>query len=321
MIADFTGAHQTTLKESVVISGTGVHSGKPTSLILHPAGADNGIVFHLKTDKRRDVRIPADFRAISNVMLCTVLSDSNGSCVSTVEHLLAGLRGMGVDNADIEVDSGEVPIMDGSAEPFVDAILEAGIRPLGRPRKFLRVLKPVRIEDGDAWATIEPHDGFHLDVEIDFETPVIGRQRWHGEVTPQMFLNALSRARTFGFMKDVKSLWQAGRALGSSLENTVAIGDDGVMNSGGLRYEDEFVRHKALDAVGDLSLAGTQLLGRFRSYRGGHRVNAMLLQALHADPSAWAIVEATVERPRHREVARADVVWGAAMPAFAADRS
>jgi len=321
MIADFTGARQTTLKQSVVISGTGVHSGQPASLILHPADAGNGIVFVVKNDARREVRIPADFRAISNVMLCTVLSDGSGACVATVEHLLAALRGMGIDNADIEVDANEIPIMDGSAEPFVDAVLEAGVRPLERQRRFIRVLKPVHIEDGDAWASLEPYDGFHLDVEIDFETPVIGRQRWHGDLTPQVFLSGLSRARTFGFMKDVKMLWQAGRALGSSLENTVALSDDGVVNPEGLRYEDEFVRHKALDAVGDLSLAGAPMLGKYRSYRGGHRVNAMMLEALHADPTAWAVVETDTQRPRHREVSRADIAWGVPMPAFAADRS
>jgi len=321
MIADFTGARQTTLNESVVISGTGVHSGQTASLILHPAEADNGIVFVLKNDARREVRIPADFRAISNVMLCTVLSDGEGACVSTVEHLLAALRGLGVDNVDIEVDAGEIPIMDGSAEPFVEAVLEAGLRPLTRSRRFIRVLKPVHIQDGDATASLEPYDGFHLDVEIDFDTPVIGRQRWRGDLTPQVFLRALCRARTFGFMKDVKMLWQAGRALGSSLENTVAIAEDRVMNPEGLRYEDEFVRHKALDAVGDLSLAGAPLLAKYRSYRGGHRVNAMMLEALHADPSAWTVVETGRDRPRHREVSRADVAWGAPMPAFAADRS
>jgi len=321
MIADFTGARQTTLKQSVVISGTGVHSGQAASLILHPAEAGNGIVFVVKNDARREIRIPADFRAISNVMLCTVLSDGSGACVATVEHLLAALRGMGIDNVDVEADAGEIPIMDGSAEPFVDALLEAGVRPLERQRRFIRVLKPVHIEDGDAWAMLEPYDGFHLDVEIDFDTPVIGRQRWRGDLTPQVFFRALSRARTFGFMKDVKMLWQAGRALGSSLENTVAIAEDRVVNPEGLRYEDEFVRHKALDAVGDLSLAGAPLLGKYRSYRGGHRVNAMMLEALHADPAAWTVVETNAERPRHREVSRADITWGAPMPAFAADWS
>jgi len=321
MIADFLGARQTTLQESVVVSGTGVHSGQAASLILHPADADNGIVFIVRNDARQEVRIPADFRAICNVMLCTVLSSSDSACVATVEHLLAALRGLGVDNVDVEVDANEIPIMDGSAEPFVEAILEAGIRPLSRPRRYIRVLKPVHIQDGEAHASLEPFDGFHVDVEIEFDTPVIGRQRWSGDVTPQVFLRALSRARTFGFMKDVKTLWQAGRALGASLENTVAIAEDRIVNPEGLRFHDEFVRHKALDAVGDLSLSGAPILGKYRSYRGGHKVNAMMLEALYADPSAWTVVETDAERPRHREISRANVAWGAPMPAFAADRS
>ena len=321
MIADFLAARQTTLRESVVVSGTGVHSGQAASLILHPADADNGIVFVVRNDARREMRIPADFRAICNVVLCTVLSDGETACVATVEHLLAALRGLGVDNVDVEVDSGEIPIMDGSAEPFVDAILEAGVRPLGRTRRYIRVLKPVYIQDGDSYASLEPFDGFHVDVEIDFDTPVIGRQRWSGDVTPQVFLRALSRARTFGFMKDVKSLWQAGRALGASLENTVAIAEDHVLNPEGLRFHDEFARHKALDAVGDLCLAGAPILGRYHSYRGGHRINALMLEALYANPSSWAVVETDTKRPRHREISRANVAWGAPMPAFAADRS
>ena len=321
MIADLTGARQTTLGQSVTISGTGVHSGRPVSLLLHPADPDNGIVFVVRNDARREIRIPANFRRISNVMLCTVLSNGEGACVATVEHLLAALRGVGVDNVDVEVEAGEIPIMDGSAEPFVEAALEAGIRPQARPRRFIRVLKPVYVQDGDASASLEPYDGFHLDVEIDFDTPLIGRQRWSGDITPQVFCRALSRARTFGFMKDVETLWKAGRALGASLENTIALADDHIVNPEGLRYKDEFVRHKVLDAVGDLSLAGAPLLGKYRSYRGGHRINALMLEALHADPSAWTMIETDIGRPRHREVSHADMGWGAQMPAFAADRN
>jgi len=239
-----------------------------------------------------------------------------------VEHLLAALHGLGIDNVDVELESNEVPIMDGSAEPFVDALLDAGFRTLERPRRFIKVVKPVHIEDGGASASLEPYDGFHLDVEIDFDTPVIGRQRWRGDLSVQVFLRALCRARTFGFMKVVETLWQAGRALGSSLENTVAIADDRVVNPDGLRFADEFVRHKALDAVGDLSLAGAPILGRFRSYRGGHRINAMVLSALDADPSAWTVVEAaTGRRAQPQERVWAEPVGGLPMPAFAADRS
>lgn len=323
MMADFLGGRQTTISKSVVLSGIGVHSGSPASLILHPAEADNGVVFVIKNDARRETRIRADFRAISDVLLCTVLSDGKGASVATVEHLLAALHGLGIDNVDVELDSNEVPIMDGSSEPFVDALLDAGFRTLERPRRFIKVVKPVHIDDGDASASLEPYDGFHLDVEIDFDTPVIGRQRWRGDLSAQVFLRALCRARTFGFMKDVETLWHAGRALGSSLENTVAIADDRVVNPDGLRYDDEFVRHKALDAVGDLSLAGAPILGKFRSYRGGHRINAMVLSALHADPSAWTVVEATTGRRAHppQERVWAEPAGGMPMPAFAADRS
>jgi UDP-3-O-[3-hydroxymyristoyl] N-acetylglucosamine deacetylase len=187
--------------------------------------------------------------------------------------------------------------MDGSSAPFVAAIEDVGIRELTEPRKYLKVLKPVRVENGDCWGELTPHSGFHLDVEIEFSTPLIGRQRLSYEMTPAVFRNELSRARTFGFMHDVEKLWKAGLALGASLENTVAIGEDRVLNAGGLRYPQEFVRHKMLDAVGDLALAGYPLLGAYRSVRGGHRLNASVLQALLADEAAWTIVQA----PRVRE--------------------
>ena len=198
--------------------------------------------------------VPGDFRAVSNLTLCTVLSGADGATVGTVEHLLAACRGLGVDNVDIELDGNEVPIMDGSAEPFVEAIEEAGLRDLEAPRRYIKVLRPVQITDGDAVGELFPYNGFRLDVEINFNSPFIGRQRLDIELTPSSFKQKLCRARTFGFMKDVKQLWAAGRALGSSLENTVAIGDDRIMNPEGLRYADEFVRHKTLDAVGDLAL-------------------------------------------------------------------
>jgi UDP-3-O-[3-hydroxymyristoyl] N-acetylglucosamine deacetylase len=226
-----------------------------------------------------------------------VIGDETGVSVGTVEHLLAALRGLGVDNCYIEVDSKEVPIMDGSSAAFVAAIDEAGVRELTETRRYIKVLKPVRVEDGDCWGEIAPHSGFHLDVEIDFDTPVIGRQRLSLEMSPGVFRNEIARARTFGFMRDVEKLWKAGLALGAALENTVAIGDDRILNPEGLRHPQEFVRHKMLDAVGDLALAGHQLLGAYRSVRGGHRLNAHVLKALFADESAWTLVQA----PRMRE--------------------
>lgn len=322
MTLNVVGGQQATIERDVVLKGIGVHSGAPVSLILHPAEANTGIHFTLQTSKHDGARIPADFRAVKNVMLCTEIGNEDGASVATVEHLLAAIRGLGIDNVEIEVDANEIPIMDGSASPFVEAIKEAGIQFLPEPRRFIRVLKPIEVKDGDSVVALEPYDGFHVDVEIDFSTPLIGRQRWSGEITPRVFHKELSRARTFGFMKDVKQLWQVGRALGSSLENTVALDEDRIVNPEGLRFPDEFVRHKALDAVGDLALAGAPILGAFRSYRGGHRLNSMILHALYEDRNAWTLVEA-IERPRYREIGQPELGWGLgiAMPAFAADRN
>jgi UDP-3-O-[3-hydroxymyristoyl] N-acetylglucosamine deacetylase len=223
---------------------------------------------------------------------------------------------MGVDNVDIEVDGNEVPIMDGSAEPFVDAILEAGLRELDEPRRYIKVLRPVQVKDRDAVGEIFPYNGFRLDIEIDFDSPFIGRQRLDIEISPSSF-RKIARARTFGFMRDVKQLWAAGRALGSSLENTVAIGDDRILNPEGLRYSDEFVRHKAMDAVGDLALAGAPILGLYRSSRGGHRLNSAVLHALYENKDAWTIVE-MAEKPSARHVApRAEFGIAFATPNFA----
>ena len=309
----FIGARQTTIAREVELVGTGVHSGAPVSVMLHPAEADAGLRFIVTDNTRVVAEISADVRNVKNLTLCTVIADENGGTVSTVEHLLAALRGLGVDNCFIEIDSKEVPIMDGSSAAFVEAIDEAGIRELSAPRKFIKVLKPIRVQDGDCWGELAPHSGFHLDVEINFDTPVIGRQRLAFEMTPSVFRNELSRARTFGFMSDVERLWKNGLALGANLNNTVAIGDDRVLNRDGLRCPQEFVRHKMLDAVGDLSLAGLPLLGAFRSVRGGHRLNSHVLQALFADETAWTIVHA----PRVREIQPAEIAYGAAAVALA----
>ncbi len=307
---------QSTVDRDIVMKGTGVHSGAEVSLILHPAEANSGYNFYVQGGGRVGC-VPGDFRAVSNLTLCTVLSGLHGVSVATVEHLLAALRGLEVDNVDIEVDGAEVPIMDGSAEPFVDAVEEAGLRELDEPRRYIKVLRPVQVKDGDAIGELFPYNGFRLDVEIDFNSPFIGRQRLDVDVTPWSFKKKLCRARTFGFMKDVKQLWAAGRALGASLENTVAIGDDRIINIEGLRYSDEFVRHKAMDAVGDLALAGAPILGLYRSSRGGHRLNSKVLHALYDDKNAWTIVE-TAEKPRARHVAPSPEFGIAfAMPNFA----
>jgi UDP-3-O-[3-hydroxymyristoyl] N-acetylglucosamine deacetylase len=312
----FIGARQTTLARAVELAGTGVHSGAPVSLVLHPAEADVGLRFLVSKRGRIVSEIPADVRFVKNLTLCTVIGDDTGATVGTVEHLLAALRGMAVDNCYIEIDSQEVPIMDGSAAAFVEALDRAGIRDLPAPRKYLKVLKPIRVEESDCWGELSPHSGFHLDVEIEFDTPLIGRQRRSFEINSGVFRNELATARTFGFMRDVEKLWKAGLALGASLENTVALGEDRVINPEGLRFADEFVRHKMLDAVGDLSLAGAPILGAYRSVRGGHRLNAHVLGALLADPEAWTIVHA----PRVRDVSLVDVSFGAPALPYVAER-
>ena len=313
----FIGARQTTLASEISLTGTGVHSGAPVSITLCPADDDTGIRFVLSNGDADGTEIAADPRSVTGVTLCTVLGDGNGASIATVEHLLAALSGLGVDNALIEIDSSEVPIMDGSASRFVEAIDEAGLAELEAPRRFLKVLKRIAVEDAGAFGELTPNNGFHIDVEIDFDSPLIGAQRIEIDINPGSFRRELSRARTFGFMKDVERLWAAGLALGASLENTVAIGDDRVINREGLRFSDEFVRHKALDAVGDLALAGAPILGSFRSYRGGHRLNALVLKALFADADAWTMIEA----PRYREIRHAELSHRLAAANFAAERS
>jgi UDP-3-O-[3-hydroxymyristoyl] N-acetylglucosamine deacetylase len=293
----FIGARQTTVAREVELTGTGVHSGAPVSVILHPAESGAGIRFLASRNGRIAAEIPANVSHVKNLTLCTVLGDDTGITIGTVEHLLAALRGLAIDNCYIEIDSKEVPIMDGSSAAFVEAIDEAGIRELSEPRNFIKVLKPIRVEEGDCWGELTPHNSFSLDVEINFETPLIGRQRLQLEMSPGVFRNEICRARTFGFMRDVEKLWKAGLALGASLDNTIALGDDKILNRDGLRYPQEFVRHKMLDAVGDLSLSGYPILGAYRSVRGGHRLNAYVLKALFADQDAFTVVQA----PRVRE--------------------
>jgi UDP-3-O-[3-hydroxymyristoyl] N-acetylglucosamine deacetylase len=293
----FIGARQTTIAQEIQVHGTGVHSGAPVSVSLHPAGADTGLRFVVMKRGRVTAEIPAKVCNVKNLTLCTVIGDESGATVSTVEHLLAALRGLHIDNCIIEIEGKEAPIMDGSAAPFVEAIDRVGIRELSAPRRFLKILKTVRVEEGGCWGELSPHAGFHLDVEIDFPSPIIGQQRLSLEMSPGVFRNEIAHARTFGFMSDVERLWKAGLALGANLTNTVAIGDDRIMNREGLRDPLEFVRHKMLDAVGDLSLSGHPLLGAYRSVKGGHRLNALVLQKLLEDSSAWSIVQA----PRVRE--------------------
>lgn len=313
----FIGSRQTTIGREIELTGTGVHSGARVSLVLHPAEADTGYRFLVSKRGRIVSEIPAHIDYVKNLTLCTVLGDDTGTTVSTVEHLLAALRGLNIDNCYIEVDAREVPIMDGSSAAFVAAIDGVGIRELQQPRKFIKVLKPVEVREGDSWGELRPHSSFHLDVEIDFETPLIGHQRYSLEMSSGAFRNEISRARTFGFMRDVENLWKAGLALGASLDNTVALADDRVINPEGLRYPQEFVRHKMLDAVGDMALAGAPILGSYRSVKGGHRLNAYVVRKLLSDAEAWTMVRA----PSVREAPPVDMSVGVAAVNYAADRT
>jgi UDP-3-O-[3-hydroxymyristoyl] N-acetylglucosamine deacetylase len=295
---------QTTIRSRVSLSGIGVHSGKPVGVQFLPADPDTGIVFH-RIDIGSDiVEIGANAGSIDGTDLCTAIGDRAGVQVATIEHLMAATFALGIDNMVVEIDGGEVPILDGSAAPFVDAFDQAGIEQQAVRRRYVRVVKPVRWDQGGSWAEFQPYDGTRFEVEIDFASPAIGRQRFAGDITPAVFRREIARARTFGFLRDVERLWASGLALGSALENTVVVGDDHrVINVEGLRYADEFVRHKALDAMGDLALAGARFIGCFRSYRGGHKLNAEVLRRLLSDRTAFEIVEAR-DRGRSAEMIR-----------------
>ncbi|SON56512.1 UDP-3-O-[3-hydroxymyristoyl] N-acetylglucosamine deacetylase [Hartmannibacter diazotrophicus] len=305
------GGYQTTLAREIRFDGVGVHAGKPASLLLRPASADRGIVFRRTDETGREVEIPARFDYVVATDLCTVLG-VDGLSVATVEHLMAALLALGVDNVDIEVEGPEVPILDGCSVTFVDGIQEAGLTVLASPRKVLRILKTVRVEQGDAFAELSPFEGCRYDVTIDFTDPVIGRQSYVFDLSAHGFRTELARARTFGFMSDVEKLWKIGFALGSSLENSVAVGEGRVMNPEGLRFPDEFARHKTLDAVGDLALAGAPFVGRYRSYKGGHRMNVAVLKALFADHAAYEFVSKSAVR---REAGSAVMVAGSGLAA------
>jgi len=308
-------AKQTTLRDHTAVFGVGVHSGLSATLTLHPADADSGISFlRTATADRPEREIRADVRAVTATEFATVLGDSSGPLCSTAEHVLAALRGLGVDNAVVEIDGSEVPIMDGSAEPFVAAIDQVGITTLNAPRRCIEVLKPIRVVKGDGIGELRPYaHGFRVEAEIEFSNRLIGRQSFALDLDPDTFRREIAKARTFGFMRDVAKLWGAGYALGASFENTLVVTDDRVLNPAGLRYPDEFVRHKVLDAVGDLALAGAPLLGAYRSVRGGHRLNYAVLSALMADPAAWRLIDMqAARRPR----GHADVTSGLAVPAY-----
>ena len=314
---------QTTLRSQATVTGVGVHSGSPVSLTLGPAPLDAGFIFVRTGLDHADRAVPATAQSVIATEFATVLGDREGPLVSTAEHVLAALRGMGVDNATIEVDGPEVPIMDGSAAAFVAAIDQAGILTQSAPRRFIQVLKPVQVAIGGSFGELRPFAaGFRAEVEIDFANPVIGRQNFSFDLSPESFRREISRARTFGCMNDVARLWSAGFALGASFENSVVFDETRLLNTEGLRYSDECVRHKVLDVVGDLALAGLPLLGAYRSVRGGHKLNHAVLSAMMADRSAWRVVEAeTARRSRARAEAGRGMIGGMIAPAYGPDVS
>ena len=307
---------QTTLRSRAVLKGAGVHSNAPVRLVLHPAEENNGVTF-LRTGLSggRERIIEAVWSNVSMTELCTVIGDPADASVSTVEHLLAAFSALGVDNVMVEIDGPEVPIMDGSSADFVAAIRKVGIEEMSAPRRYLKILKTVRVDQGRAFSELRPSEkGFRLEVEIDFAAGLIGRQKKTVDLDGRIFERDLARARTFGFLRDVERLWKAGFALGASLDNTVALDDERVLNPEGLRWPDEFVRHKTLDAVGDLALAGSPIIGTYRSFCGGHKMNVAVLAALFADKTAYEFIELSTRR----EAAGAEL--RVAQPVYASSR-
>jgi UDP-3-O-[3-hydroxymyristoyl] N-acetylglucosamine deacetylase len=316
-------SRQTTLRAQATVTGVGVHSGLPVNLTLGPAPVDAGFIFVRTGLEGCDREVQAEANSVISTEFATVLGDCDGPLVSTAEHVLAALRGMGVDNATIEVDGPEVPIMDGSAAAFVAAIDQAVIVTQSAPRRFIQVLKPVQVVMGDCFGELRPYAaGFRAEADIDFANPVIGRQSYMLELNPEKFRREVSRARTFGCMSDVARLRSAGFWLGASFENSVVFDETRLLNAEGLRYSDECARHKVLDIIGDLALAGLPLLGAYRSVRGGHKLNHAVLTALLADRSAWRVTEAeTARRSRAHAEIGSGMAGGIVAPAYSPDVS
>jgi UDP-3-O-[3-hydroxymyristoyl] N-acetylglucosamine deacetylase len=286
---DSAGRGQRTLRNPIGCVGTGLHTGAKVSLTLHPAAPDTGVRF-ARYDRPGSSPVPARFDRVCDTTICTALGDPGGVMVGTVEHLMAALAICEVDNVLVEVGGPELPIMDGSAQPFVFLIECAGTVEQARPRRWIEVLKPVRIEAHGKHAKLEPADRLILDCAIEFEHPLIDSQAMCIAFDPDSFKGEIARARTFGFAERVEELWSRGLALGGSLKNTVVVSRDRILNEDGLRFSDEFVRHKVLDSLGDLYLAGAPLRGRLTARSAGHTMHNKLLRALFADAGAWRLV-------------------------------
>jgi UDP-3-O-[3-hydroxymyristoyl] N-acetylglucosamine deacetylase len=281
---------QRTLKTKIKTTGVGLHSGARVDLMLRPAAPDTGIVFH-RVDLAQPVTLPADARHVGDTRLSSTLQHG-GTSISTVEHVMSALAGLGIDNLHIDVAGPEIPIMDGSAAPFVFLLQSAGIVEQGAAKKYLRITAPVEVRDGDKWARFEAWNGFKLDFTIDFPHPMFGSENRQVVIdfAEHSYVREVARARTFGFMQDVEALRAAGLGLGGSLQNAVVLDDFRVLNSEGLRFDNEFVKHKVLDAIGDLYLLGHPLIGQYTAFKSGHGLNNALARALLQRPDAFEIV-------------------------------
>jgi len=295
---------QRTLKTVIKASGVGLHGGVKVNLTLRPAAPDTGIVFR-RVDLPQPVDIPAQAVLIGDTRMCSCL-ERDGVKVGTIEHLMSALCGLGIDNAWIDIDAPEVPILDGSAAPFVFLIQSAGIEEQNAAKKFIRVTRPIEVRDGDKWARFEPYEGYRLSFSIVFHHPAIDRSAQQAEIDfgEQSYVREVSRARTFGFMQEVEYLRENGLALGGGLENAIVLDEFRVLNQDGLRYGDEFVKHKILDAVGDLYLLGHPLLAAYASHKGGHALNNQLARALLAQQDAWELVSFPEQAAAPQGVAR-----------------
>ena len=281
---------QQTIQKETTTTGTGLHSGAAINLALKPAPAGHGIVF-VRTDLQGDNRIPALWDKVTDTRLCTVISNDSGASVGTIEHLMAALRGCAIDNVMVELDGPEVPAMDGSSKPFVDMIDKAGIAAQNTPRRAIRILKEVMVEEGDKTVTLKPAEEFIFAGEIDFDHPDIGRQRYEIKLLNGNFRHDLADSRTFGFFHEVEMMRKAGLARGGSLDNTIVLDKDKVINPEGLRHSNEFIRHKLLDAIGDLYLAGAPVLGAYEGVKAGHAMNNAVLRKLFATKDAFEVIE------------------------------
>ncbi|HJO73277.1 MAG TPA: UDP-3-O-acyl-N-acetylglucosamine deacetylase [Rhodospirillales bacterium] len=302
--------NQRTLISPVACDGIGLHTAAAVAMTLSPADAGVGITFK-RTDIARSAPIAARWDQVVDTRLCTTLGNDDGNTVSTVEHLMAAFSGCGVDNVVVEVDGPELPIMDGSSAPFVSMIESVGLVEQPAPLRIIRLHKTVTVSDGERFASLAPGDGFTLAFEISFENPAVARQTIMVGLVNGTFKRELASARTFGFLDDVEAMQAAGLARGGSLDNAVVISGDSILNVDGLRYEDEFVRHKALDAIGDLFLAGARITGRFEGVCSGHDMNNRLLRAMFADAEAWSLVTVGADEAEAASQVVGEPVWTA----------